>query len=181
MFTVKTRILLFAVAGLLSGMVSGMGQFFLLDNQLIQQYYPALVLGIVLYLCGIYVARIEIRNALFSLFILIISCIIGWRISIDVGYGLGGPVPYVTAGALGAFVVAWGWLLSWRIRSNILMFVLIVTVSGTLGGIVFQIADQLLEMKEDVWVLFLFGEWQCILLTGIALAHYYCGKAIHGV
>ncbi len=171
MHAVKTNILIFAIAGLISGIISGMGQFILPDKQLFQQYYPAFVLGIFLYLCGIYIAHIEISKKLLSLVILIISCIIGWRISIDVGYDLGGPVPFVTAGTLGAFVVAWGWLLSWRIHSNFLMFVVVVTVSGALGGLVFQIADQLLEMKEDVWVLFLFGEWQCILLTGIAIAH----------
>ena len=171
MYTEKTKILLFAITGLISGIISGLSQFILPDIQLIQQYYPPLILGIFLYLCGIYIARIEISKKILSLVILIISCIIGWRISIDVGYDLGGPVPFVTAGALGAFVVAWGWLLSWRIRSDFLMFVVVVTASGALGGLVFQMADQLLEMKEDVWVLFLFCEWQCILLTGIALAH----------
>ena len=170
-FTEKTKVLSFAIAGLFSGIISGMGQFFLPDIQLIQQYYPTLVLGVFLYLCGIYIARIEISNKLLSLVILIISCIIGWRISIDVGYDLGGPAPFVTAGTLGAFVVAWGWLLSWRIRSNILMFVMIVTAAGATGGLVFQIADRLFEMKNELWALVLFSEWQCILLTGIAIAH----------
>ncbi|MBI4005388.1 MAG: hypothetical protein HY356_01860, partial [Gammaproteobacteria bacterium] len=79
MYTVKTKILLFAITGLISGIVSGLSQFILPDIQLIQQYYPPLILGIFLYLCGIYIARIEISKKILSLVILIISCVIGWR------------------------------------------------------------------------------------------------------
>ena len=61
------------------------------------------------------------------------------------------------------------------------MFLVIVTASGAVGGLVFQIADQLFKMNEYIWALVLFGEWQCILLIGIALAQFYCDKTKHGV
>lgn len=166
-----TRILLFAAAGLLSGIISALGQYILPDIQLLQQHYPPVVLGITLYLCGIYVAGLQNTKPLWRLLVLIIFCVIGWRISIDVGYSLGGPAPFISAGALGAFVVAWGWLLAWGIPTRDWRFILCVTLAGILGGLIFQIADRLWTMKEPVWELFLFGEWQCLLLAGIASAH----------
>ncbi len=171
MFTVKTRILLFAIAGLISGVISGMGQFILPDDEIFPKYYPAVILGIFLYLAGRYLANIKTSNDIFSLIILIIASIAGWRLSINVGFDLGGPVPFVSAGTLGAFVVALGWLFAWKIRFNILIHIIIITVSGALGGLVFQFADSMIQMTEEMWVIFLFTEWQCILLLGIALAH----------
>ena len=179
--TVRTRILLFAVAGLVSGIISALGQYVLPDIQLVQQHYPPVILGITLYLCGTRLAGAQSRKPLLSLLALIIFSILGWRISIDVGYALGGPAPFVTAGACGAFVVAWGWLMAWGIPSRDWRFILIVTLAGILGGLVFQIADKLWEMKEPLWELFLFGEWQCILLTGIAIAQHSCNKTKHDV
>lgn len=169
-YTARTRILLFSVAGLVSGIISALGEYFLPDIQLIQQHYPPVVLGVTLYLCGTRVAGLESRKPLLSLLALIIFSILGWRISIDVGYSLGGPTPYVTAGAMGAFVVAWGWLLAWGVPTRDWRFILRVTLSGMLGGFVFQIADTLWEMKDPFWTLFLFSEWQCLLLAGIAIA-----------
>lgn len=170
LYTVKTRILLFAVAGVVSGVISGLGQYVLPDIPWVQQHYPAVILGVMLYLCGIYLAGLQNRNPLLSLATLIIFSILGWSISIDVGYSLGGPAPYVTAGAMGAFVVAWGWLLAWGIPARDWKFILTVTLAGILGGLVFQIADKLWELKEPFWELFLFSEWQCLLLAGIAIA-----------
>lgn len=167
----RTRILLFAAAGLVSGIISGMGQYYLPDLQWVQQHNPPVVLGVTLYLCGTWLAGIKSRKPLLSLLALIIFSILGWRISIDVGYALGGPAPYVTAGAMGALVVAWGWLLAWGIPSRDWKFILRVTLTGALGGLVFQIADRAWELKNPYWVLFLFSEWQCLLLAGIAIAH----------
>ena len=171
MYTARTRILLFAVAGLVSGIINAMGQYILPDIQLIQLHYPPVILGIMLYLCGFHVAGMRARKPLVSLLVLIIFSTLGWRISIDVGYALGGPAPYVTAGALGAFVVAWGWLLAWRISARDWRFILMVTLAGTLGGLIFQFADRLWEMKEPVWELILFSEWQCLVFAAIAIAH----------
>ena len=171
LYTARTGILLFALAGVVSGVISGLGQYILPDIQWVQQHYPPVILGITLYLCGIHVAGIQSRKPLLSLLALIIFCILGWRISIDVGFALSGPAPFVTAGAMGALVVAWAWLLAWGIPARDWKFILRVTLAGTLGGLVFQIVDVFLQMKDPYWALFLFGEWQCLLLAGIAFAH----------
>ena len=171
MYSARTRILLFAIAGFISGIISAMRQFILPDIQLIELHYPPVILGITLYLCGFHVAGMRARKPLLSLLVLIIFSTLGWRISIDVGYALGGPVPYVTAGAVGAFVVAWGWLLALCVPTRDWRFILIVTLAGVLGGLLFQIADWLWEMKEPVWELILFSEWQCLVLAAIAIAH----------
>jgi len=171
MNTAGTRILLFATGGLLSGIANALGQYVLPDIQVIQQHYPAVILGITLFLCGRYVAGFLVKRPLLSLLALIIFSILGWRMSIDVGYAFGGPAPFVTAGALGAFVVAWGWLLAWGIPSRDWRFILAVTLAGMLGGLVFQIADGIWTLKEPVWELLLFCEWQALVLAGIAWAH----------
>ena len=157
--------------GLASGIISGLGQYFLPENQIIVQTYPALVLGTLLFLCGYYVFRISISNPLLSCINLIIFCIIGWRASVDIGYELGGPVPFLTAGISGSFFVALGWLLSWNIRSGILKFILIIIVSGAIGGIVFQLTDRFFNLNDEIWTFTLFIEWQIILMIGIAFAH----------
>jgi hypothetical protein len=166
----RSKILLFAVAGALSGVVSALCQYILPDIPWIQQHYPPVILGITLYLCGVFLAGIQNRKPLLSLTALIIFSILGWRISIDVGYALGGPAPYVTAGALGAFVVAWGWLLAWGMPVRDWKFILIVVLAGTLGGLIFHIADLVWKLPDPYWALLLFTEWQCLLLTGIAVA-----------
>jgi len=157
--------------GLLSGFIGGMGQYFLPEHQIIVQTYPALVLGTFLFLCGHYVLRIPVSNPLLSCINLVFFSIIGWRASIDIGYELGGPVPFLTAGILGSFFVALGWLLSWNIRSGLLKYILIVIVSGAIGGLVFQLTDKFFKLNDDIWTFTLFIEWQIILMVGIAFAH----------
>lgn len=172
MSTARTRILLFAASGLLAGIVNAMGHYLLPDIEVIQQHYPPVVLGITLYLCGIYVSGFLARKPLLSLLALIIFCIFSWRIAIDVGYILGGPAPFVTAGGLGAFVVAWGWLLSWGVPTRDWRFILTVTLAGILGGLVFQGVDGMWSLQEPYWELILFTEWQALVLAGIAYAHH---------
>jgi hypothetical protein len=157
--------------GFVSGFISGLGQYFLPEHQLIVQTYPALILGIFLFLCGYYVFRISISNPLLSCINLIFFSIIGWRASIDIGYELGGPVPFLTAGMLGAFFVALGWLLSWNIRSDVIKFILIISLSGAIGGLVFQLTDKLFDLNEEIWTFTLLIEWQIILFTGIVFAY----------
>ena len=167
-----TRFMVYICSGLVSGFICGLGQYILPENQIIIQTYPAVVLGIFLFLCGYYVLRISITNPLLSCINLVFFCIIGWRASIDIGYELGGPLPFLTAGLIGAFFVAIGWLLSWNIRSNIIKFILIVTGSGAIGGLVFQTIDYFNNLNETIWTFTLFIEWQIILMTGIAFAHH---------
>jgi len=60
MYTVKTKILLFAMLGFISGCLVGIGRFFLPDNLFMLDYYTASVLGIFLYIAGTSIASITI-------------------------------------------------------------------------------------------------------------------------
>lgn len=175
MISEQKRLLSFVCLGLLSGLVNGTTQYFLPDIQIVMDYYPSVLLGIFLYIAGQYLVYPGNKLHLLKLFILIIFSSLGWRLSINLGFMLGGPVPYGNAGAVGAFMVALGWLLAWRIRSGILIFVLVITIAGTMGGLVFQIIDATITMSEALWIFVLFTEWQSILFLGIALA-YLCIK-----
>jgi len=169
-------ILAFAFIGLVSGFINWSGLFFLPDIPVIQQYYPSVILGIFLFLAGRYVAHLKSFNQILSLIILIVFSSIGWRASIEYGHALGGPVPFVNAGIIGAFAVAIGWLLAWQIRTGIIKLIVIVTLAGALGGGIFQLFNTLLSDSENLWVLILFCEWQTILFAGIALAHQHKHK-----
>lgn len=171
MLNTCNRFIAGTVTGLISGFISGLGQYFLPENQIIVQTYPAIILGIFLFLYGYYVLRISITNSLLSCINLVFFCIIGWRASVDIGYELGGPVPFLTAGLIGAFFVAAGWLLSWNIRSAILKFILVVTAFGAIGGLVFQIIDYFIKLNDELWAFTLFIEWQIILMAGIEFAY----------
>ena len=162
--------LFFALAGILSGITCWVGAIFLEEYMLVLQVYPGIVLGIFLYLCGMFIVHLPARHKIMTPTILMIAGAAGWRLAVDIGFDLGGPVPYVTAGIFGAFVVALGWLSAWKVRYNNVMFIVVVTLSGAIGGLIFQIADQYFVMQEELWALVLFTEWQAILLTGIATA-----------
>ncbi|HEY3486526.1 MAG TPA: hypothetical protein VGL10_00535, partial [Gammaproteobacteria bacterium] len=111
-----------------------------------------------------------------SFFILAVFSMIGWRLSMQVGYELGGPVPFVNAGALGGLVLTLGLLFAWRIRAGAWKFAGIATATGTVGGLVFHFIDQYFIgalQNDDIWILFLFAEWQTIFMMGVAIALNY--------
>ena len=164
-------ILAFAFIGLVSGLTNWSGMFFLPDIPVIQHYYPSVVLGIYLYIAGRYVANLKAFNHFLSLIILIIASSIGWRASIEFGHAMGGPFPFVNAGATGALAVAFGWVIAWNLRYGILKLILIVTLAGALGGGIFEVVDTVFNDSEKIWVLILFCEWQTILFAGIAFSH----------
>jgi hypothetical protein len=170
------EILAFAFIGLIAGLINWSGMFFLPDVPVVQSYYPSVVLGIFLFLAGNYVAKLKTFNQILSLVILIVFSSIGWRASIEYGHALGGPVPFVNAGIVGAFAVAIGWILAWQIRAGSIRLIVIVTLAGALGGGIFQLIDTLLSDSENLWVLILFCEWQAIVFASIALAHQHKQK-----
>lgn len=175
MRTLKSTLPLFFVLGLISGAACWALHFVLPDRQWIVDYYPALVLGFFLYVAGD-VAGIQPARRLPVLFILLAASIVGWRLAVEVGHDLGGPVPFVNAGVLGALAPALGALLAWRVRARALPFVAIITAAGALGGLVFHLLDVWLigHMEaDDLWVLILFAEWQGIFMAGVAIAVNY--------
>jgi hypothetical protein len=146
------------------------------DTQWIVDYYPGAVLGIFLYVAGAYVAGMKAAPRILALIIPIGASILGWRLAVQVGYDLGGPVAFVNAGTLGALVLALGLLLGWHIRAGTWKFVLIVTAGGALGGLAFHFLDLWFigsMENDDIWILILFAEWQSIFMAGLALALHY--------
>lgn len=171
---------LFFILGLISGTACWALHFVLPDKQWVVNYYPAVVLGVFLYLAGAYIARVNPGNRIAVLLVLIIASILGWRLAVEVGRDLGGPLPFLNAGTLGGFIMALGLLLGWRIRSGGLKFVMIVTAAGALGGLVFHFLDRWFigHMETgEMWILILFAEWQSIFMAGAAVALNYSRTA----
>lgn len=160
-----------AAAGLLSGLIAAAGPYILPDIQIVQRYYPAVIFAVALYLSGALLLGIRTGKPLLNLPVLIIFTALGWKISMDTGFALGGPAPYALAGTLGAFIVAWGWLLAWGLPGRDWKFLVTVSLAGMLGGLAFQVLDALWSMRQPLWALVLFSEWQCLVLGAIAFAH----------
>lgn len=157
----------FVLCGLLSGVLCWLGGRILPDDSWLLKAYPGLVLGTALCFAGVRSGLISGRWRAARFLIAVAATVAGWRLAVDVGYQYGEPVPFIAAGALGALTAALGLLWPWSIRFRIAGFVLLVTASGAIGGMVFKtIVDLFPKMPEDVWVLVLFTEWQAIFMLG---------------
>ncbi len=167
----RNSLYVYPATGLLSATVCWAGSLFLPEIPALQQYYPAVVLGIFLYLCGKYVTHMKTGNDIVTLIVLILGSILGWRAAVEIGHPLGEPVPFVAAGALGGLITAIGWLIAWKLRSIAIRLLIILTFAGTLGGGIFQFVDHYLDATGDVWVLILFTVWQTLFFAGIGIAH----------
>jgi len=178
MRALKTTLPLFFVLGLVSGTACWALHFVfeyfgLSNNQWINDYYPAILLGFFVHAAGAHAIGMNYMRRIPDLAILIVTSVLGWRLAVDVGYDLGGPMPFVNAGALGALVLALGAVLAWRIRARALRFLAVATAAGTLGGLVFHFLDAWFignMHDDDLWILILFTEWQSIFMAGVALA-----------
>ena len=161
----------FVLCGLLSGVLCWLGGRILPEDSWLIKVYPGLVLGTALCFAGVRSGLISGRWRAARFLVVVAATVAGWRLSVDVGYQYGEPVPFIAAGALGALTAALGLLWSWSIRFRIAGFVFLVTASGAIGGMVFQsIVDLFLNKSEDLWVLVLFTEWQAIFMLGTWLA-----------
>lgn len=162
---------LFLLCGLLSGVLCWLGGRLLPEGSLLLKIYPGLVLGTALCFAGVLFGLVQESWRAARFVIIVAGTVAGWRLSVDVGYQYGEPIPYIAAGALGALTAALGLLWPWSIRFRVAGFVSLVTVSGAFGGMVFKaIVDLFPNMHEDVWVLALFTEWQSIFMLGAWLA-----------
>ena len=167
----NTSLLFFVFCGLLSGVLCWLGGRILPEDSPLLKIYPGLVLGTVVFFAGVRYGLGRGRWRAARFLVVVAGTVAGWRLSVDVGYQYGEPVPYIAAGALGALTTALGLLWPWSIRFRIAGFVLLITVSGAFGGMVFKtIGDLFPNMHEDLWVLVLFAEWQTIFMLGTWLA-----------
>ncbi|MCW8950456.1 MAG: hypothetical protein OQL17_10755, partial [Sedimenticola sp.] len=69
---------------------------------------------------------------------------------------------------------ALGLLYAWRIRSGVLLFVLVTAFAGALGGFVFHMVELVTGISsvksDNVWTIVLFTVWQTLLFVGISIA-----------
>jgi hypothetical protein len=171
--TITKQIPLFAAVGVVSGIVCWLGQYFLPESFFVTKVYPGIVLGVFIYIACRFIAACQSDNHIRSFVFLIVASAAGWRLAVDIGYSLGGPVPFAIAGAMGAAALSLGVIMAWRVHySKAAVFVAIVTMAGALGGLLFNLIDRFSGMydRDTWWVLTLFCEWQAVLMIGIALA-----------
>lgn len=171
-------LLRFLAVGVVSALLCWAGGF-VLPQSVALDAWPGVVLGLALFVAGVIDHRPARSFRPLSAILLIIFTVLGWRLAIEVGYAHGKPVPFVVAGALGAFCVAIGLMLAWQLRSRRTQFVFLVTAFGALGGFIFRFINAALGSDSDkAWALLLFLEWQTVLMLGIWLALYrYPGRS----
>ncbi len=161
----------FLVAGVVSGVVCWAGGFLLPEGSLALNVYPGLIVGLTLFALGRIHGLGEGVPRFLTLVILGIAGVAGWRAGVDIGYPHGGPLPMLTAGALGALVLALGVSLGWAVRRKTLPYLAVVTLTGAVAGQIFElVSDASPYMNEQVWMLALFVEWQTLVLLSIGLA-----------
>lgn len=159
----------YIATGVIAALLCWAGGYVLPHGQ-IAATWPGVALGLALFVLGVLDKRIPRSRMPLSAILLIVFTVAGWRLAVDVGYMYGKPVPFVVAGAMGAFCVSIGLLLTWRPKVNYAKFVFLVTVFGALGGFIFRFIDYVLGTDSNPWwPLLLFLEWQTVLLFGIWL------------
>ena len=164
------KVLIYLSAGLASGILSWAGARVLPEASLFLNLYPGMVLGVALLVVGQVLGEIPRSRLWVAALLLPAFSMLGWRVAVDVGFQYSAHIPYVAAGAMGAFCVAVGLLFAWRIQNNALRLVSIVSAAGALGGLVFQLIEKSIDGSADYWGLILFVQWQTMLMLGIALA-----------
>jgi hypothetical protein len=133
--------------------------------------FPGLALGWVLFVLA---RELDLPSRLprpASLLALMALSVAGWRAAIDLGYSYGAPLPFTLAGTSGGLTMGLGLLLIWRIPRHAAGFALLLTLAGALGGAAFGAIEWIWpRMPETLWILTLFGVWQCLFMSGLWLA-----------
>ncbi len=166
----------FVLIGLVSGVICSFGDLVLPDIDWLVDVYPGVVLGFFLFFSGKYLANRQSSNSLPALVVIISASIVGWRLAVKVGVesGINELFLFAVCGVVGAVCVAIGLLYAWRIRSGILLFIIIITLAGALGGFVFHLIELVTGISSagsDLWWPFLlFVVWQTLLFAGISMA-----------
>jgi len=155
---------------LLVGVASGI--LCILQGNLIgHRLLPGFVLGVMILLAGRYISRIGSRHLLLSPLILILFCGTGWYLASQHGanaYASGGYVSLlweVESGVIGGLFVGTGLAIAWKLKS-IWVVILLVTVAGGLGGVLFVLQGTPLD-EEQRWM---FVYWQGLVLLSIGVA-----------
>lgn len=161
----------FILAGTVSALFCWLGALLVPEPGILLDIYPGLVLGVTLFVLGIGSKKYAPDKKILSFFWLVLFCVAGWRIAVDVGYPAGGDFPFLVAGLFGGLFVSVGLILGWKLQGNLPLFAAIVTVAGGFGGWIFGFIDQALGSDaHPLWVPMLFLEWHLVLMSGISIA-----------
>ena len=159
---------IYLCTGLISGVLCWSGIFFLPDTSLALKVYPGIIFGLALFLCGVWVGAIPKSHRGWAALLLVVVTIVGWRLSVALVDQFGDIFRYLIAGAIGVLVVALGLLAAWEAPQNRGTFVFWVTLSGAFGGLIFQsIPAGTFDINDNLKTLFLFVEWQTVVMLGI--------------
>ena len=144
---------------LVAGVASGLLCRLIFTNDEWSIFGPSLVLGAMITLAGRYISGITPRNTWLNPLILILACGIGWFLAFQHGVTGGFYIWPVESGVIGGFFVGIGLVIAWRLK-RIWMVIVLTTLAGGLGGLVFTLVGFQL----------LFITWQAILLLSIGIA-----------
>ncbi|MDZ7735783.1 MAG: hypothetical protein U5P41_06580 [Gammaproteobacteria bacterium] len=165
------RFAVFVAAGVVSGVICWSGLFFIPEGSIWLRIYPGVVFGLVLFAVGQFYQLNRRRSRAYPLIVIVAASIAGWWAAPGIGFVYGRPVPMLTAGAFGALIVALGLIGAWGVRKRIGSFLLLITITGALGGQIAQLLwDYSPQLDDDLWTLILFIEWQSLVMIAVAVA-----------
>ena len=127
---------------------------------------PAIILGIMIFLAGRYISGITPRNPWLNPLVLILASGVGWILALEFGSEYWKMVwSWIGSGIIGGVFVGIGLVIAWRLK-RIWMVIVLTTLAGGLGGLVFALSD--FFGFDEFFPLFI--TWQGILLLGIGIA-----------
>ena len=157
---------MYLVAGVASGLLCHFSSIIDIDLMFFStNFTPAIILGIMIFLAGRYISGITPRNTWLSPLILILACGVGWFLARQHAVNDGFYEWLFESGVIGGFFVGIGLVVAWRLK-RIWMVIVLTTLAGGLGGLVFALSD--FFGFDEFFPLFV--TWQGILLVGIGIA-----------
>ncbi len=158
---------MYLVVGIVSGLLFHFSNIIHIDLMFFgTNFTSAIILGIMILLAGRYISGITPRNPWLNPLVLILGCGIGWFLNHE--FRGGDCYRYwcvIEAGIFGGFFVGIGLVIAWRLK-RIWMVIVLTTLAGGLGGLVFALSD--FFGFDEFFPLFV--TWQGILLVGIGIA-----------
>ena len=154
---------MYLVVGIASGLLC---RLIYTSHDVWQYVGPSLVLGAMITLAGRYISGITPRNPWLNHLVLILACGVGWILALKFGSEYWRMVwSWIGSGVIGGFFVGIGLVIAWRLK-RIWMVIVLTTLAGGLGGLVFALSD--FFGFDEFFPLFI--TWQGILLLGIGIA-----------
>ena len=154
---------MYLVVGIASGLLC---RLIYTSHDVWQYVGPSLVLGAMITLAGRYISGITPRNPWLNPLVLILASGVGWILALKFGSEYWRTVwSWIGSGIIGGFFVGIGLVIVWTLK-RIWMVIMLTTLAGGLGGLVFALSD--FFGFDEFFPLFI--TWQGILLLGIGIA-----------